>query len=132
MQFQYLAVLAAGVAAFVFGAVWYMSLGKAWQRAQGLDPNNCKPGKMAIAPMLASFVGVIVMAGVLSLLLQGMGVEGWLRGAEVGLTVGLGLVLPTVIVNNMFQQKQVLLTLIDGAHWVLVLTLEGVVLGLLL
>lgn len=132
MQFPYMAVLAAGVVAFVFGAVWYMSLGKAWQRAQGLDPNNCKPGKMAIAPMAASFLGVIVMAAVVGILLQGMGVEGWMRGAQVGLTLGIGLLLPSVIVNNMFQQKKPLLSVIDGAHWVLVLTLEGAVLGAML
>ena len=28
-----------GVAAWIFGAVWYGVLGKPWQRAQGLDPD---------------------------------------------------------------------------------------------
>jgi hypothetical protein len=35
---DYLAPVAAAVAAWIFGAVWYMGLGKPYQRALGLDP----------------------------------------------------------------------------------------------
>jgi hypothetical protein len=48
-----------------------------------------------------------------------------------GLTVGVGFVLTTVMVNNMFQQKSPTLTVIDGAHWVLALVVEAAVIALL-
>jgi hypothetical protein len=35
-------ILAAGLAGWLVGAVWYTSLGKPWQRALGLDPEACK------------------------------------------------------------------------------------------
>ena len=48
-----------------------------------------------------------------------------------GFTVGVGFVLTTVLVNNMFQQKSFTLTIIDGLHWVLALVIEAVVIALL-
>jgi hypothetical protein len=35
------------------------------------------------------------------------------------------------LVNNLFQQKSILLTVIDGGHWVLAVVVEAVVLALL-
>jgi len=34
---EYLLVLGAATASFVFGAVWYMSMAKPWQAAAGID-----------------------------------------------------------------------------------------------
>jgi hypothetical protein len=48
-----------------------------------------------------------------------------------GFTVGVGFVLTTILVNNLFQQRSFTLTLIDGGHWVLALVIEAVVISLL-
>ena len=40
MHNRYIAILAAAIAAWIFGAVWYGALGKPWQREQGLDPEQ--------------------------------------------------------------------------------------------
>ena len=131
MGFPYMAVLAAGVAGWVFGAIWYTVLGKAWQAALGMDPDGCKGKKMPLTPLLVALAAALAMAATQALLLAGLGVEGWMRGAEIGLILGLGFLLTSNLVNNMFQQKKPMATVIDAGHWVLVLTLEGAILGAL-
>ena len=132
-MFPYVPVLAAGVAAFVFGAVWYMALGKAWQRALGRDPEGCKGQKMAVAPLLVSFLTALLMSAALSQMLYGFGIFGSaMAGARVGFLVGLCFLVPANLVNNMFQQKRAMVTVIDGLHWLIAVTLEGAILGAML
>ena len=131
MQHAVLAILAAGVAGWIWGAIWYGVLGKAYQRALGLNPDDCKDKKMPLLPMLAAFVAALVMSAVLYRLLTNLGVLGVWPAMVTGFTVGAGFVLTTVLVNNMFQQKSFALTVIDGGHWVLALVIEAVVISLL-
>ena len=126
-----IAILAAAIAAWLFGAVWYTVLGRVWQAALGNDPDACKDKRMPLAPMLVSFLAALVMSAVLYQLLVNLGVMGVQNGAVAGLTVGVGFVATSVLVNNMFQGKKLLVTIIDGAHWVLALVIEGVVISLL-
>ena len=126
-----IAILAAGVVGWLFGAVWYTALGRPYQRALGLNPDDCKDKKMPILPMVAAFVAALVMSAVLYQLLTNLGVLGVWPAMVAGFTVGVGFVLTTVMVNNMFQQKSFTLTVIDGAHWVLALVIEAAVISLL-
>jgi len=126
-----LAIICAGVAGWVFGAIWYGALGKVYQRALGLDTEACKGRKMPLAPMVTSFVVALVMSAVMYQLLSNLGVLGMAPAALAGITIGVGFLGCSVLVNNMFQQKPFALTLIDGGHWVLAVTVEAVVLSLL-
>jgi hypothetical protein len=126
----YIAMVAAAVAAWIFGAIWYGVLSKHYQRALGLDPEACKGQKMPIAPMVASFAAELVMAFVMGGFLP-LGEMGWMAGALSGLLLGVGFMATSTLVNNMFQQRKPMLTLIDGAHWVIVAAIEGAVLAAL-
>jgi len=126
-----IAILAAGVAGWIFGAIWYGLLSKPYQRALGLDPDDCKDKKMPMAPMVASFLVALVMSAVLYQLLTNLGVIGLLPAAVAGFTIGAGFLLTATLVNNMFQQKSFALTVIDGGHWVLAVVVEAVVIALL-
>lgn len=126
---EYLGLLAAAVAAFIFGSVWYMALGKQYQRAQGLGPEACKGKKMPATPLVICFLGELVMAAALSWLLARMSVVGWMWGAMMGGVIGAGIILPTVVINNAFPGRKLALSLIDGAHWIAVAIIEGAVLG---
>ena len=86
---------------------------------------------MPLTPMLVSFLAALVMSAVLYQLLVNLGVMGVQNGAAAGLTIGLGFVTTSVLVNNLFQGKKLLVTIIDAAHWVLALVIEGVVISLL-
>ena len=126
-----IAILAAGAAGWIFGAVWYGVLSKPYQRALGLNPEDCKDKKMPLAPMVVAFLSALVMSAVLYQLLTNLGVLGIWPSVVAGFTVGVGFVLTSVLVNNMFQQKSFALTVIDGGHWVLALVIEAVVISLL-
>lgn len=129
MAMEYLGILAAAVAAWIFGAVWYGALGRQYQLALGLDPEAGKGKPMPITPLVVCFVGELVMAAALSWLLTHLSVVGWMWGAHAGLLIGAGIVLPTVIINHLFPGRTRALMLIDGLHWVIVAAIEGAVLG---
>ncbi|HKB96635.1 MAG TPA: DUF1761 domain-containing protein, partial [Rhizomicrobium sp.] len=76
-----IAICAAGVAGWIFGAIWYGVLSKAYQRALGLNPDDCKDKKMPLAPMLVAFLAAIVMSAVLYQLLSNLGVMGLMPAA---------------------------------------------------
>ena len=126
-----IAILAAGVAGWLFGAVWYTALGRPYQRALGLNPDDCKDKKMPMAPLVVAFLAALVMSAVLYQLLTNLGVLGVAGSAIAGLTLGLGLLATSIVVNNMFQQKSAMLTIIDAGHWTLALVVESVVIALL-
>ena len=126
-----IAILAAGVAGWIFGAIWYGVLGKPYQRALGLNPDDCKDKKMPLAPMVVAFLAALVMSAVLYQLLGNLGVLGVANSAIAGFTIGVGFLLTSVLVNNMFQQKSFALTVIDGGHWVIAVVVEAVVISLL-
>ena len=124
-------ILAAGLAGWLLGAVWYTALGKPWQRALGLDPEACKGKPMPVTPLVVAFLAACVMSGVLYQLLINLGVMGVANSAVAGATIGVGFLLTSILVNNMFQQRKFMLTVIDGGHWVLAVVVEAVVIALL-
>jgi len=135
MHNTYIAVVVAALAAWIFGAIWYGVLGKTWMAASGIAPDEIerrrKERKMPLAPMAMSFLCEIVMAVLLSLLLAALGVGDLISGAIVGLVLGIGFIATSVLVNNMFQGRKLMLSVIDSAHWIIVLAIEGAVLVLL-
>src|SRR5215469_17057412 len=104
------AILVAAVAGWIFGAIWYGTLGKTWQRALGKDPEACKGQKMPVAPMVVSFLVALVMSAVMYQLLSNLGVLGVQPAALAGITIGVGFLGCSVLVNNMFQKKPFALT----------------------
>lgn len=131
MQNFYIAVIAAALAAWIFGAIYYGLLGKPWMRAQGIDPESCKGKKMPVAPMVVSFLCEVVMAFVLGHVLAALGIHSWQDGLVVGLMLGVAFMGTTNLVNTMFQGKKLMLALIDSGHWIAVAMIESVVLALL-
>ena len=131
MQSALIAIAAAGLAGWLFGAAWYMSLGKPWQRAHGMNVDDCADKKMPLTPMMVSLLGAVVMAAVLYQLMAGLGVMSLGEAAMTGLILGVGFMFTATLVNNQFQGKNWVATAIDGAHWTLVLVIEAVVIMLL-
>ena len=135
MHNPYIAILAAAVAAWVFGAIWYTALGKRWMMAQGISEAECERRRaqrqMPLKPLIATFVSELVMAVVLSFLLPGLGVAELSTALITGLVLGIGFIATSILVNNMFQSRSLMLTLIDSLHWIIVLVIECAVLELL-
>jgi Protein of unknown function (DUF1761) len=131
---NYLAILVAGVAGWLAGAAWYMSLGKVWMAALGTTPEKMREhaqGAAAWLPFVYVLVGDLIMAWVLAGLLGhfGAGQVTPLNGIESGAFCWLGFVITTLVVNNGFAHRNPRLLLIDGGHWLVVLVLIGAIVG---
>jgi hypothetical protein len=131
---NYLAILIAAVAAWLAGAGWYMSFGKAWMAALGTTPEEMEKAKTqpgAFLPFIYAFVAEFVMAWAVA------GILGHLGPGQVTLRNGmisagfcwLGFVMTTMLVNNSFARRDWRLMLIDGGHWLVVLLLIGAIVG---
>jgi hypothetical protein len=131
---NYLAVVIAALAAFGFGAVYYMTLSGPWMKAMSWSSEQqaaMKKGGMntGTTPFIISIVANLVMAWVLAGVIGHMGAVTVRSGLISGAFVWLGFVITTMSVNYGFGGRQPMLTVIDGAHWLGVLLVMGAVIG---
>jgi hypothetical protein len=128
---NYLAVVIAAVAGFAFGGAWYGILGKQWLAALGKSEAEVKGKGMPVGQMIITFIALLIMAWMLAGIIGhlGVGQVTLKNGALSGAFIWFGFVLTTLVVNHGFQGQKRTLTLIDGAHWLGVLVIEGAVIG---
>lgn len=138
MNIDWLAVAAAAAASWIFGAAWYGVLGARWANAAGLaaadfagpDGRRRAPLMAMIVSAIAEFVMALILAGVIAhTAKKGVTVN---AGMLVGAICWLGFVITTLATNHAYGKARPALTLIDGAHWLGVLLIQGAVLGALL
>jgi Protein of unknown function (DUF1761) len=123
---NYLAILIAAVAAWIFGGVYYGVLGNAWLAAVG-DPPSTSRGLV----MVMSFVSEIVMAWVLSGMVGRLGAEQVTpKNAIIYAVSGwLGFIMVALTVNYGYAGRAMALFAIDGGHWLGVTLIMGAVIG---
>ena len=133
-----LPVIVAALASWLFGAVWYGLLSKPWMAAKGMTAaDTCGPDgkkKSPLVPMAVSFIGELVMAAGLKLLLPVTIIAGTgdpiLDVLAVAGLIWLSFVFTTITVNNAFSStNRTMLTVIDSGHWLCVLLIQSLVLG---
>ncbi|MEC9403776.1 MAG: DUF1761 domain-containing protein [Pseudomonadota bacterium] len=121
-----IAVAAAAIVSFLFGALWYGILGKAWMNAAGLTKEQTRPNPVVFA---TTFFCQIIMAFVFAGVIYHTGGTDIRNGIISALMIWVGIVITTQIVNHRFQGLSWNLTLIDGGHWLGVLLVQGIVIG---
>ena len=125
---NWFAVLVAGVAWFILGSVWYTVLfGTAWARLTGTDPEN--PGGNMARIFGATLVLEIWASAFLAGLLHISDTATMGGGLHLGALLGVGIVLPVVAINNLYQRKSPALTGIDAGHMIVGLVIAGAILG---
>ena len=133
-QINHLAVLFAAVASWMFGAFYYGALGKQWAAAHGKTREQLMPGGLpAPLTLVISFVAQLVMAEMIAGSIAHLG-PGQLTVKNALISAAflyVGFVLTTMVTNYSFAGAKRMLTVIDGAHWLGVLLLQGLVLGLM-
>jgi len=128
-------VLTAAVAAWLFGAVYYTVLGRYWIAAQDKTIETLKlenAGKSTTAkasPFILSFIAELIMGVVIYGVLTHSGLWSLRAGIITGAFCWFGFVLTTIVVNNAYGGRKVLLTVIDSAHWLGVLAIIGGIVG---
>ena len=127
MTIDYVAVALAAVAAWLVGAVWYGVLGKPWRAAAGLSLEGAF--RLPVGPMVVSFVAEAIMAFMLAGLIAHFGTPTIVSGLIVASHCWLAFVATTIVVNNAYPGRKLILSIIDGGHWLLALLAEGAVIG---
>ena len=134
MTINYWAILAAAVASFVFGGIWYGALSKPWLAALGKTEAELKSNARPM-PLLfgITIVAQLIMAWVFAGLMLHLVKAGIAASASNGMISAafcwLGFVATTLAVNHGYQGARSMLTLIDGAHWLGVLLIQGLIIG---
>ena len=135
MSVNYLSILIAAAAAWIFGGFYYTALSKPWLAAQGKTLEQCKQeqaGKSGLAkgaPFILAFVGELIMAWVLYGILLHLNMFTLRAGIISGALCWFGFVLTTITVNNAFCGRKPMLTAIDGAAWLGALVIIGAIVG---
>jgi hypothetical protein len=130
MHVNYLAVLAAAVASFALGSLWYSPVlfANAWMKEVKVDPAAAKKGNMGLM-----FGGVFVIALVESLVFaMFLGPHpGWKMGLGAGFAAGLCWVSAALATSYIFEQRSMRLFLINGGYFTVQFTLIGLLLGVI-
>jgi hypothetical protein len=130
---NYLAVIAAAVASFVFGGIWYNLLSKQWMDAVGMSPDRRSTDRGGLGLYVLTLAAQLVMAWMLAgvlLHLQRGGIPITPRNAAISAAfIWFGFVITTMVVNYAFHGAKQALTLIDGVHWLCVLLIQGLIIG---
>lgn len=117
-------VLAGAAAFFMVGAIWYGVLfGKAWQNAAGLSDEDVQGGNMALIFGL-TFAFEFLIAMVLWHLIARTGAQPHVvMMMAVGFAVGI--MVPAIGINYLYQRKSLTLFAIDSAHFILGMAAMG-------
>jgi hypothetical protein len=130
---NYIAIAVAAAASFAFGSVYYMTLAKRWMTAVGKTEEQIKAdGGMTPKVFAVTAVAQLIMAWVLAGIIGhlGTGQVTPVNGLISGAFVWFGFVLTTQVINHGYQGAKKSLTVIYSGHWLGVLLVQGLVIGL--
>ena len=128
-------ILVAAIVAWIFGAIYYTTLGKVWMAAQGKTSESCKAefeaksGLAKFTPFVLSFIGALIMGVTLYGILTHSGLWSLRAGIISGAFCWFGFVVTTVVINNAYQGRKLMLSVIDCGHWLCVLMIIGGIVG---
>ena len=129
---EYLAVLAAALAGFAVGGVWYMVLSKHWVKAVGhpVKADGTPDGEGSPMPFIVLAVALILVAGMMRHVFAMSDINTVGLGLMSGVGIGAFFIAPWIAMNNAFGKRPVMLTVIDGGYAILGATVMAVVLTL--
>lgn len=135
MEMPWISILAAAVAAWLFGAVWFGAFGRPWAIGLGLMSAETSAARSAppIFALILSFLAEFVMAVMLDALLTHLGGPSFgLLPALIGaFFVWIGFVAPAIATNYAYQKRPWPVYAVDLGHWLGVLLVEAAVLALM-
>lgn len=131
---NWLAVLAAALAAFFLGAIWYTAMfGKLWVRLQGLTEERQREIQ-ALRPPALFFGGMIVayfmLAVAVALLVTSFGLTSWTQGVLLGLVLWIGPGAALALTGHLASDRPFGVYLIDAGFQLVALPMMGVILAL--
>ena len=125
---NWLAVVAATVAAFVLGGVWYSKalFGNAWMQEVGLSEEAVNKANMP-RTFGSTFVLQFLSATALAAFIGAA--DSWLGGLYTGLVIGIFWVATAYGVTYLFEQRSIRLFFINAGYYVVLFAIMGAILG---
>jgi len=127
---NWLAILVAGVAYFLLGAIWYSFVFKnAWIKLSGVNVNdpNAKKGMAQI--MLTSLVLMIICSIGLAMFLSKIGEVTWMSGVKAGLVCGVCFSATGICISYLYEKKPWGLLLINSGYNIAGCVIAGIILS---
>jgi hypothetical protein len=127
---NWLAVLAATVAAFTLGALWYSKLlfGSAWMQEVGLSEESL--AKINMRPVLAGTAVLQFVAAAALAACLGTG-SSWLTGLQAGLVVGVCWIATAYGITYLFELRSGRLFSINAGYYIVTFAVMGTIIGAL-
>ncbi|MBD3233937.1 MAG: DUF1761 family protein [candidate division Zixibacteria bacterium] len=127
---NYLAVLVAAIVNMIIGALWYSPLlfGKSWMGLVGKSEEDLRKENSPI-PYIIAFVSSLIMAYVLSHIIDYIYADSILEGLQAGFWSWLGFTATTFATNYAFQRQSTKLYLIDALYYLVGLLVMGIILA---
>ncbi|MDO5621212.1 MAG: DUF1761 domain-containing protein [Paracoccus sp. (in: a-proteobacteria)] len=127
---ELLIVIAAAIAVWAVGSVWYMVLAAPWGKFSGLQvENRGAPSKSSPLPYLVSGAAMVVFVAMMRYLWHRAGISGLGDGLWTGLLVGLFLILPWTVINQSYARRPLMQSVISGGYVLVACTICGGILG---
>lgn len=128
---SYLAILAATIASYVLGFVWYhwKVFGAAWAESLNLTKEEADNTNGLGGAFIISLIGGFAKAASMAVLMFAVDITGIVSGACFGAIVSLVLIASSIAYYNGFARISSKFTLISVAHSIAELTLIGGIIG---
>lgn len=127
-------VLVSAIAAMVIGAVWYSNsvFGADWRKLVGWDEKSeAVAKKKMIITFGVSALAFTAMAYVLAHVIAFIDATTTFEGVQAGFLMWIGFVATSMLINILYQGKQLKLFFIDSFYMLLVLIAMGAILVLI-
>lgn len=127
---NWLAVIAAALAGYALGAVYYTVLAKPWMAAAQLTPEMLEERKSAVRRAYSTAgLGSLVGAVMLGIIVQAVGAANAAEGLLTGLIAGVAVTAVGQVANYAFEHRGLKLYVIDAGYSMLQMLVGGTILG---
>ena len=127
-EINWLAVIAASVAAFFLGGIWYSKklFGARWMQEIGLTEGSTDQTHVT-RTFIATFVLQFIAATALAVFI---GTESsWISGLQAGALIGLLWIATAYAITYLYEQRSMRLFLINAGFYVVQFAVMGTILG---
>jgi hypothetical protein len=130
IRLNWVAILVAAIASFIFEALWYSIFMNEWLAGIGRTREWLMSSGMS--PALQYGVAIlcaVIMATVVSICIQGSGEHSARRGIIIGALAWLGFVATTVATEYIFEVRTLQIYAVNAGFWLFDLVLIGAIVG---
>lgn len=130
IQINMLAVLVAGVVNMIVGTIWYSPsvFGKLWMKENAIKESDAKSANMGQS-YLVTFIGALVMAYALALVMRYTAASTAVEGLKIGLWLWLGFCAVIPLNDVIFGKKSNTLYGLNIFYYLVIIVINSMILA---